>query len=424
MKVKLLLLTMFIMLSVIAIAVPRDMCVVEIATGTWCYYCPGAAMAADELIENGHHAAIIEYHNGDNYSTSEGNARNNYYAISGVPTGFFDGILTVGGGDHVNSMYSSYLPKVNTRLNTSSDFILRGSAALDGNQLSIQAVGTKVEPNTSTNIKMFIVLTESNFTITWQGHTGLNFVERAMYNGSTGTPVSFSTDPRQKVIGTFTLNTSWVQNNMEVVIFLQDLTTKEIFQGTKFAFTEIPKIPTNLTAQVQAGYHVLLNWQAPASTALGYAVYRNGEFVDFVDAANTYFLDPTPISESTIYNVTALVDDGESLFSFDAPVEPVANDDVVQPSPASAITSIYPNPFTSEGRIAYRVKDSGNVKIEVYNLLGQKVRMIEDANKNAGTYTVTWNGADDHGNQLGNGIYFVRMNSGDHQDTKKVMLVR
>ena len=38
---------------VMAQAVPREMVVMEIGTGTWCTYCPGAAMGADDLLENG-----------------------------------------------------------------------------------------------------------------------------------------------------------------------------------------------------------------------------------------------------------------------------------------------------------------------------------------------------------------------------------
>ena len=72
--------------------VPRDKVVVEIGTGGWCQYCPGAAMGADDLVANGHEVAIIENHNGDPYATTFSNARNSYYNITGYPTAFFDGI--------------------------------------------------------------------------------------------------------------------------------------------------------------------------------------------------------------------------------------------------------------------------------------------------------------------------------------------
>ena len=47
--------------------VDRDKVVVEIATGTWCQYCPGAAMGAEDLLANGKEVAIVEYHGGDEY---------------------------------------------------------------------------------------------------------------------------------------------------------------------------------------------------------------------------------------------------------------------------------------------------------------------------------------------------------------------
>ena len=90
--------------------VEREMVILEIGTGTWCPYCPGSAMGADELVENGHDVAVIEYHNGDSYVTGSGTSRLNYYGISSFPTAYFDGTSSVAGGSDTNSMYSTYLP--------------------------------------------------------------------------------------------------------------------------------------------------------------------------------------------------------------------------------------------------------------------------------------------------------------------------
>jgi len=59
----------------------RDMVLVEIATGGWCTYCPGAALGADDLISNGCTVAIIENHNGDPYAYTGSDARNTNYSI-------------------------------------------------------------------------------------------------------------------------------------------------------------------------------------------------------------------------------------------------------------------------------------------------------------------------------------------------------
>ena len=60
--------------------------VLEFCTGTWCQYCPGAAMGADDLVTNHNRAAIVEYHNGDAYANTFSDARNTYYATTGYPT--------------------------------------------------------------------------------------------------------------------------------------------------------------------------------------------------------------------------------------------------------------------------------------------------------------------------------------------------
>ncbi|HNS47316.1 MAG TPA: hypothetical protein PKH94_08770, partial [Bacteroidales bacterium] len=66
--------------------VDRDKVIVEIATGTWCQYCPGAAMGADDLIANGKEVAIIEYHGGDAFENASSASRINYYGVTGYPT--------------------------------------------------------------------------------------------------------------------------------------------------------------------------------------------------------------------------------------------------------------------------------------------------------------------------------------------------
>ena len=96
-------------------AIQRNMVVQEIGTGTWCQYCPGAAMGADDLIANGCAVAVIEYHNGDAFTNGASNARISYYNITGFPTAFFDGTLNFVGGSNTQSMYPQYLPLYNQR---------------------------------------------------------------------------------------------------------------------------------------------------------------------------------------------------------------------------------------------------------------------------------------------------------------------
>src|SRR5450759_4507408 len=90
--------------ALIAQNVPRQMVAVEDGTGTWCQYCPGAAMGCDDLLSNGCLVAVVANHNGDSYANNYSNNRNSMWNISGYPSVTFDGTLGVVGGNHTTSM--------------------------------------------------------------------------------------------------------------------------------------------------------------------------------------------------------------------------------------------------------------------------------------------------------------------------------
>jgi hypothetical protein len=84
----------------------------------------------------------------------------------------------------------------------------------------------------------------------------------------------------------------------------------------------------------------------------------------------------------------------------------------------------YPNPFNPATTIEFSLPKRGHVKIEIFNLLGQKVRALVDEYKLAGNYGITWDGTDTGGNPLATGIYFCRLRSGDHVQIKKMVLIK
>ncbi len=101
-----------ITLGLMSQQVARQKVIVEIGTGTWCQFCPGAAMGADDLVANGCQVGIIEYHNGDSFTNDASNYRNSsYYSITGYPTTHFDGVLEYVGGDQYPK-HLSYLSAI------------------------------------------------------------------------------------------------------------------------------------------------------------------------------------------------------------------------------------------------------------------------------------------------------------------------
>ncbi len=85
----------------------------------------------------------------------------------------------------------------------------------------------------------------------------------------------------------------------------------------------------------------------------------------------------------------------------------------------------YPNPFNPSTEIQYVLPKSGRVQIDIYNLNGQKVKTLVEAQQAAGVHRVTWTGDDDSGLPVAGGIYFYRLRAEDRFiDSKKMVLVR
>jgi hypothetical protein len=72
-----------------------------------------------------------------------------------------------------------------------------------------------------------------------------------------------------------------------------------------------------------------------------------------------------------------------------------------------------PNPFNPSTRIAYRLPETGDATLRVYNLQGQRVRTLIDGPVAAGAGEVTWDGRDDAGQSAASGIYFYELRVGD-----------
>ena len=105
-------------------------------------------------------------------------------------------------------------------------------------------------------------------------------------------------------------------------------------------------------------------------------------------------------------------------------LSPLANDDNVNIPYVTALQKNYPNPFNPETTIHYSLREAGPVKIEVYNIKGQLVRYLVNELKNAGNYTVIWNGKDEQGKNVSSGIYFYRMQTKNYSSTQKMMLMK
>ena len=85
----------------------------------------------------------------------------------------------------------------------------------------------------------------------------------------------------------------------------------------------------------------------------------------------------------------------------------------------------YPNPFNATTNIRYQLPVKADVRMEIYNIMGQKVRTLVDEMQNPGRYSKYWHGKNDKGESVSSGIYFYQLNIADNFcQTKKLLLLK
>lgn len=93
-----------------------------------------------------------------------------------------------------------------------------------------------------------------------------------------------------------------------------------------------------------------------------------------------------------------------------------------------ALLPNYPNPFNPETTIPLAIPDTevtaGQVRLVIYDALGQEVRMWDLDGWPPGFHALAWDGRDGEGRPVGSGLYLARLRAGDFRQTRKLLLLR
>jgi uncharacterized protein (UPF0297 family) len=84
----------------------------------------------------------------------------------------------------------------------------------------------------------------------------------------------------------------------------------------------------------------------------------------------------------------------------------------------------YPNPFNTSTKIEFALKNSGFVSLNIYDILGRKVRTLVSEDLSIGNKSIVWDGKDDSGKEVASGTYFYRLKIGDFSETKRSVLLK
>lgn len=84
----------------------------------------------------------------------------------------------------------------------------------------------------------------------------------------------------------------------------------------------------------------------------------------------------------------------------------------------------FPNPFNPSTTIRFNLKQSSDVSLIIYNMLGQKIRTLINGRMTAGKHQLLWNGKNSRQAAVSSGVYFYQLKSGSQRIGKKMLLVR
>ncbi|MDD4857296.1 MAG: T9SS type A sorting domain-containing protein [Candidatus Krumholzibacteria bacterium] len=93
-------------------------------------------------------------------------------------------------------------------------------------------------------------------------------------------------------------------------------------------------------------------------------------------------------------------------------------------TPSFVLRQNFPNPFNGGTTIGYELLKTARVKLAVYNVAGERVATLVDETQLLGSYTVKWNGLTGAGRPAASGIYFCRIQAGEHTGVRKLVLLR
>lgn len=203
----------------------------------------------------------------------------------------------------------------------------------------------------------------------------------------------------------------------------------------------VENININLVTRPDTGFaritgYVKTIYGEPVSGALVLTYNLNGEVVAYSISQNdgsyqienlvagdyTLVVDATEYENASSDNSVSLNYSNNPSTSKDLYLSPESTTGVKGGSSIPnnySLSQNYPNPFNPSTQIRFTIPEKAHVKLEVFNLIGQKVADLINGEMNAGEYSITFNA-----NGLSSGIYLYRLQAGNFSSVKKMILMK
>jgi 5'-nucleotidase len=182
-------------------------------------------------------------------------------------------------------------------------------------------------------------------------------------------------------------------------------------------------VPVELTgfSSIIDGNNVSLNWSTATETNnKGFEIYRDRALIAFVEGSGTStekrnysYVDKNVAEGSYIYKLVQVDFDGTIT-------ESGAVNVTISSLPTEySLEQNYPNPFNPSTTIKFSLPEEGNVKLKLYNALGEEVKLLLDAFKEAGRYEMKFDLSG-----LSSGFYIYKLEAGNYTGIKKMVMIK
>jgi hypothetical protein len=236
-----------------------------------------------------------------------------------------------------------------------------------------------------------------------------------------------TSDPNKTVLATIANTDPWAET---------DVTSNGTYTNPGDA--SLPVEMTNLVASASREQGVVVEWRVESETdCAGFHVLRSLEQdggYQQITAETNMISGRGSASDAKDYQfIDRNVETGKVYWYKIVEVSTDGKRETFGPISVTALSPIpvefgfsegYPNPFNPETTVNYQTALDGNISVIVYNIMGKQIRALVRESKPAGYYKSNWNGRDDQGNAVPSGIYFIRMQSGEFNKVRKVILMK
>ncbi len=193
----------------------------------------------------------------------------------------------------------------------------------------------------------------------------------------------------------------------------------------------VPGVPGFLTLLSTGEDGVEIAWDASMADDFQYfEVYRSttSDLADasvFTSVAPVFVDEDVTVGQTYYYAVSAVDANGNVSENTNIVTTSIVSVDDIDVMPtAYGLSQNFPNPFNPTTSIEFALPQASDVTLEIYNLLGQKVRTLVNGYTPAGYITTNWDGLDQNGKELSSGTYIYRLETADMSFAKKMVLMK